>query len=85
MNVQNLSVHIGAFSRAAETERLSDKKDHVTAFVAKLYSDNFYTWKGVKATELKLKATELRDKFRVYWHFNIISVKLLFDCNFNGA
>jgi len=32
----------GAFSRAAETDRLSDKKDHVTPFVAELYSDNFY-------------------------------------------
>jgi len=67
----------GAFSRA-ETDRLSDKKDHVTAFVAELYSDNFYTWKGVEVTELKLEATELRSKFRVYWHFNIISVKLLY-------
>jgi len=26
----------GAFSRAAETDRLSDKKDHVTTFVAEL-------------------------------------------------
>jgi len=35
--------HLKAFSRAAETDRLSDKKDHVTIFVAELYSDNFYT------------------------------------------
>jgi len=27
----------------AETNRLNDKKDHVTTFVAELYSDNFYT------------------------------------------
>jgi len=30
------------------------------------YSDNFYTWKRVDATELKVETTELRDKFRVY-------------------
>jgi len=36
------------------------------AFVTELQSDNFYTRRRVEATELKVEATELRDKFRVY-------------------
>jgi len=60
---KNLTIFIlnpnskGAFSRAAETDRLSDKKNHVTTFVAELYSDNFYTWKRVETLELKVEAT----------------------------
>jgi len=47
-----------AFSRAAETDRLSDKKDHVMTFVAELYSNNFYTWKRVEATESRSNRIE---------------------------
>jgi len=74
----------GAFSRTAETDRLSNKKNHVTTFVAELYSDNFYTWKRIEITELKVEATELRDKFRIYkllifqYYFSKVVVRLLY-------
>jgi len=54
--------------------------------LSELYSHNFYTWKSrrVEATELKVEATELRDKFRVYkllifqYYFSKVIVRLLY-------
>jgi len=72
-----------AFSRAAEINRLSDKKDHMTTFVAELYSDNFYTWKRIEDNRIESRSEqnwEINFAFINYWHFSIISVKSLFSC-----
>jgi len=69
----------GVFLRASETDRLSDKKDYVTTFVALNYIAIIFIHEK--------ETTELRDKFCVYklltfqYYFNKVIVQLLYEAD----